>query len=297
VPDAAHRPVIRYRSPWLIYLAWRRGHDRYLSRCIEPFRELIDLRTSHSKQEDTMVQVVGSNDTGDGVQGFSNSNTHSGVVGQNNSGGFGVLGEANGPNSAVAGVNLGVGPGITGRSDGPNSAGDGVQGFASSTSRSGVVGTHNFGGVGVLGQANGPNAAVAGVNTGTGAGIFGKGGGLAGQFEGNVDITGKLGVKDIVPRGSSEVLVNGVLGVTLDLGVNGTVNVLGDVRVLGAGAAGLRDIAARVQSLETRLNTLQTQLNNLQAQLGNLQQKENSDVQGIAQSLVTLAARVTALGG
>jgi hypothetical protein len=153
-----------------------------------------------------------------GRQGFSKSNTHSGVVGQNFGGGFGVLGEADGANTAVAGVNTGAGPGVVGRSDGPNSAGDGVQGFASSNSRSGVVGTHNFGGVGVLGQANGPKAAVAGVNTGTGAGIFGKGGGLAGQFEGNVDVTGKLAV-------------GGSVGVQLDLAVNGTIGTMKDVQI------------------------------------------------------------------
>jgi hypothetical protein len=151
----------------------------------------------------------------------------------------------------------------------------GVFGTCHNPNGGGVFGTNDVGGFGVIGVSD------------SGIGISGKGGKLAGQFEGNVDVSGKLNVL-------------GAVGVNLDLNVNGTISTLGDVRIVGSGAAGLRDIAARVQSLETRLNTLQTQINNLntlqtqinnlQAQLGNLQQKEVTDV-------LELAARVTALGG
>ena len=46
-----------------------------------------------------------------------------------------------------------------------------------------------------------------------------------------------------------------------------------------------------------QVNNLQQQVNNLQQQLSSFQHKEAADVEGIANSLVTLAARVTALGG
>jgi hypothetical protein len=111
--------------------------------------------------------VVGTCDTNDGVRGFSKSPNHSGVVGTNNDGGIGVLGQVNGANAAVAGVSSSTGPGVVGRS----TQGEGVRGESAST-----------------------HGGVVGVNSGTGAGVFGQntGSGPAAFFEGNVEVTGDV---------------------------------------------------------------------------------------------------------
>jgi hypothetical protein len=133
---------------------------------------------------------------------------------------------------------------------GESTLGEGVRGVGHSAAHGAVVGTND--------NANG-------------VGVFGKGGRLAGQFEGNVEVTGHLTIQgnDVIAR------IQAVEGLVTRI----------------------QSLETRVTTSETRLNTLQTQVNNLQAQLGSLQNKEASDVQGIAVSLATLAARVTALGG
>ena len=87
----------------------------------------------------------------------------------------------------------------------------------------------------------------------------------AGFFDGNVAITGQL-------------LVRGVpIGPEL--------------------AQQITNFQQQIASLQQQLSTLHQLVNNIQQQLSSLQQKEAVDVQGISASLVTLAARITALGG
>lgn len=59
-----------------------------------------------------------------------------------------------------------------------------VIGVSTTADRAGVEGRNQDGGRGVVGDAPNPN----------GIGVFGRGGRLAGRFEGNVEITGKLSV-------------------------------------------------------------------------------------------------------
>ncbi|MFI1302526.1 hypothetical protein [Streptomyces sioyaensis] len=134
------------------------------------------------------IQENESNQAGPGVYGQSlgtgawgYGKTWMGVYGRSDSttGGLGVMGEGN---AGVAGVGLtwiGVYGETRGTVNGP----------------SGVLGEGGEGGVGVKGHARGPGVAgVAGYSlTGRGPGIFGQGN-PAGQFNGNVVVTGTLDV-------------------------------------------------------------------------------------------------------
>jgi len=162
--------------------------------------------------------VSGRSDGGDGMQAQTASSARSGIFATNNSldpspagipGGNGVFGLSSVPNaSGVFGVNSKGGIGVTGRSDG----GDGMQAQTASSAKSGIFATNNSldpspagipGGNGVFGLSSDPNASgVFGVNSkgGTGVtgssdsgiGVYGKGGHLAGRFEGDVEVTGDI---------------------------------------------------------------------------------------------------------
>lgn len=152
---------------------------------------------------------------GDGVQGLSNDFNHSGVAGRNDIG-VGVLGISNGNDgvrgfsehqdrSGVVGTNS-VGVGVLGQSDGN----DGVRGFSKHQDRSGVVGTNTGGGVGVLGQSEqgtgvvgtssqepgvhgrGPTGGLFEGGSNAGVHAVNLGNGLAGRFEGDVEVTGDI---------------------------------------------------------------------------------------------------------
>jgi hypothetical protein len=59
-----------------------------------------------------------------------------------------------------------------------------LKGVSTTVGIAGVEGKNQHGGRGVVGDAPNPN----------GIGVFGRGGRLAGKFEGNVEVTGKLSV-------------------------------------------------------------------------------------------------------
>lgn len=106
----------------------------------------------------------------DGTGVWGTSKTWMGVYGNSESttGGAGVMGEA-------------VGPGVIGKSQ----TWMGVYGeTASTTGGAGVWGEHKAGGNGVVGVCQ------------DGIGVFGKGGRLAGFFEGDVEVTGDIRLKN-----------------------------------------------------------------------------------------------------
>lgn len=89
----------------------------------------------------------------------------------------------------VLGVHAGRGPGVVGRSDGADGvygqgAHNGVVGRSSAAQHSGVWADNTGGGVGVAGTSD-----AAG-----GVGVYGRGGQLAGRFQGNVEVTGDINV-------------------------------------------------------------------------------------------------------
>jgi hypothetical protein len=123
--------------------------------------------------------VLGVSETGQGVWGHSVSST--GVVGVSTSGwavsggsetGYGVAGQS----KQSAGVR------------GTSEAGRGTEGV--STDSEGVVGFSKKS-TGVWGQADGAGTGVLGTSN-SGVGIHGKGGRLAGFFEGDVEVTGDI---------------------------------------------------------------------------------------------------------
>jgi hypothetical protein len=86
--------------------------------------------------------------------------------------------------------------------------GNGVQGYSSSKTDSGVWGHNGYGGFGVTGTSDKPN----------GIGIFGRGKALAGKFEGDVDVSGAFNVGG-------------------NIAVAGDIDVSGDIRLANADCA------------------------------------------------------------
>ena len=117
--------------------------------------------------------VYGRSKNANGILGYSSSTNDNGVAGINLQGGTGVLGQSDG--IGVRGIS-GKQAGVYGESKGSN----GVLGYSSSTNDNGVAGINLHGGTGVLGDSD------------TGIGVWGKGGRLAGFFEGDVEVTGDI---------------------------------------------------------------------------------------------------------
>jgi hypothetical protein len=147
----------------------------------------------------------------------------SGVHGSHSSTGEGVLGESE------------IGPGVHGVSRGtdPNQQGVGVLAEAvgaavvgRSQQWMGVFGftTSTTGGHGVMGQGQGGGAGVAGVAD-VGIGVFGSTDSGEAAIKGEHKAAGFAGFFD------------GKVGVTHDLNVNGNINTLGDIKLIGADLA------------------------------------------------------------
>jgi hypothetical protein len=109
--------------------------------------------------------VVGDSQGSDGVLGISHHKDHAGVAGVNESGGNGIYGRSKAA-TGVIGFSEGAGNGVVGDSQGN----DGVLGISHHKDHSGVAGVNDSGGIGVLG----------------------RGGRLAGLFEGDVEVTGDI---------------------------------------------------------------------------------------------------------
>jgi hypothetical protein len=123
------------------------------------------------------------------ISGTSSDIAVAAVKGENAAGGDGVVG------SSTVGGGVGVrgkstnNAGVFGESDGAH----GVIGFAHFHLAGGVLGGNDKGGFGVMGSATSSGTGVYGESD-TGVGVRGKGGKLAGLFEGDVEVTGALTV-------------------------------------------------------------------------------------------------------
>ncbi len=127
--------------------------------------------------------VFGRGQKGRGVEGHSTKDH--GVLGVSVEG-RGVEGEST-ENHAIVGTSKGIGTGVFGL----GTKGRGVEG--QSTENHAIVGTSKGKGAGVLGITDDGNG-IEGRSTNH-IGVFGKGGKLAGRFEGNVEVTGELSVQ------------------------------------------------------------------------------------------------------
>ncbi len=138
------------------------------------------------------------------IEGDSADPNMAGVVGRNTVNGVGIWGEANPNGRAIVGVAVGgagvwghtqTGRGVVGVSD---TGGTGVWG--ESKSGAGVVGVVNEGaGAGVSGRSNAGDGLLGNGRNGVSAvgsqtGVYAKGTVNAGFFEGNVFVTGDVGV-------------------------------------------------------------------------------------------------------
>ena len=128
---------------------------------------------------------------GDGVKGESKGGKGNGVHGISDAG-FGLLGESTSGRGVVATSDTDYGLRAASRTSagirGSSVEGRGVEGWA--TKSEGVVGISTEGN-GVWGQTDGAGTGVLGTSK-NGIGVYGKGGKLAGFFEGDVIVTGDL---------------------------------------------------------------------------------------------------------
>jgi hypothetical protein len=138
--------------------------------------------------------VIGESSEFNGVRGISHAAGHGAVVGVNDNKGPGVLGHSGG--AGVWGESTDW-LGVFGYSKsqhgvwGESPAGSGVVGVAKLWH--GVYGEtqSTTGGVGVWGEHKGNGTGVVGLSN-SGVGVHGKGGRLAGYFEGDVEVTGDI---------------------------------------------------------------------------------------------------------
>jgi hypothetical protein len=165
-------------------------------------------------------RTIGVKGIGDSTGVHGEGKDWNGVEGTSAStiGGFGVFGANTAGGTGVCGVSTGW-MGVYGKSD-STTGGAGVMGEGSTAP--GVIGTSQTW-MGVYGKTASTvgGAGVMGESTGTGAGVYGKGGRVAGYFEGDVEVTGDIR------------LTNADCAEDFDIGVDefvtpGTVMVLGD---------------------------------------------------------------------
>ncbi len=130
--------------------------------------------------------ILGISDVGQGVWGASTKSA--GVVGVSNDADA-VLGESKSPGHAgVAGVNEAGGNGLFGRG-----TGNGVYGHHTGSSGAGVVGESTNGeGVRGISHSRGHGGIVGISDHAEGVGVYGKGGRVAGFFEGDIEVTGDI---------------------------------------------------------------------------------------------------------
>jgi hypothetical protein len=168
-----------------------------------------------------------------GITGISDSTIGGfGVFGTNTAGGTGVVGESSGwhavggfagsesQGSGVYGEHRGRGAGVWGHNvNETNEAGPGVVGRSRAA---GVIGeSTTWMGVYGMSESTTGGAGVMGESRGTGAGVYGKGGRVAGFFEGDVEVTGDIRLTNADCAEDFDII-------DADLIEPGTVMVLGD---------------------------------------------------------------------
>jgi hypothetical protein len=163
--------------------------------------------------------VLGENTVGDGAQGVSSAEGHSGVAGLHSGGGNGVYGQSN-TGRGVVGISNGAGVGVLGQSN----SNDGVSGSTNSAGHSAVFGFN-----GARGQV--PD----GLNRPAGNGVWGhttveKGAGVTGSVDANLSqAAGVVGIGPTAGRFFGNVEVTGSLTVDRDI------QVAGDLFLAGTG--------------------------------------------------------------
>ena len=167
----------------------------------------------YGKSKDN-VGVAGESDNMHGVLGDCHNPNGAGVFGTNNKGGDGVAGESQSGRAIHGRSETGdgilaqskSGRGVVGISEtfqgvfgqstdnagivGESAKFHAVFGISHSSNNGGVIGINDAGGWGVVGRSE-SNTGISGESN-TGVGVHGKGGRLAGFFEGDVEVTGDI---------------------------------------------------------------------------------------------------------
>ncbi len=186
-----------------------------------------------------------------GVWGVSHDPNNAGVMGVNDGGGWGVTGRS--PDRVgVSGESTG-GLGVHGTSvsnagvAGESTSLDGVSGISHARHNAGVLGVNDGGGWGVTGRS--ANVGVSGecLST-TGVGVHGKGGVLAGFFEGDVKVVGEL-----YSEGSSAARFIGPVEIHGQTTIDGNVALNGSMTVQSGGDVIFADFAEHFEPLSGQI--------------------------------------------
>jgi hypothetical protein len=145
----------------------------------------------------TNAAIIGESTVFNGIRGLGHASDHAAVVGLHDNKGPGVQGRSEGV--GVWGQS-GTWMGVYGNSQ-STTGGAGVMGEAIGAGVMGVSQTwlgvygeskSTTGGAGVWGEHKNGGHGVVGIGNGDGAGVYGKGGRVAGYFEGDVEVTGDI---------------------------------------------------------------------------------------------------------
>jgi hypothetical protein len=191
--------------------------------------------------------VMGESKSLVGVWGVSHDPHNAGVMGVNDGGGWGVTGRS--PNQVgVSGEStsgLGVhgisvsNAGVVGESTGL----DGISGISHARHNAGVLGINDGGGWGVTGRS--ANVGVSGECLSTsGVGVHGKGGVLAGLFEGSVKVVGEL-----YSEGSSAARFFGPVEIHGQTTIDGNIALNGSMTVQSGGDVIFADFAEHFEPI------------------------------------------------
>jgi Peptidase_G2, IMC autoproteolytic cleavage domain len=191
------------------------------------------------------------------LEGDSTLASIAGVTGTNSAGGIGVKGTSN-TYQGVSGSST-SNAGVAGESQQFN----GIYGVSHDPHNAGVIGINDNNGWGVTGRS--ANVGVSGeCLSSTGVGVHGKGGVLAGLFEGGVKVVGEL-----YAEGPSAARFVGPLQVTGTTTLNGPVALHGTMTVQGGGDVIFADFAehfepAPGQTLEPGVVVVLTETGHIQ---------------------------------
>lgn len=174
--------------------------------------------------------IVNNTETGGGaaIEAFNASNNSAAIIAHNTAGGYAIIADSAGDQPTISATNstVGGGAGLKGRTLDPTGNGVGVYGYA------------DFGRA-VFGEAfNGGNGLEGLSHTATGIGVYGRNnsGGLAGKFDGDVNVNGVLNATSI----NAANLVNGLNGlsgaVTVAAGDNVSITPSGNTLTISASA-------------------------------------------------------------
>jgi hypothetical protein len=191
--------------------------------------------------------VLGESKNLNGVWGVSHDPNNAGVLGVNDGGGWGVTGRSANRVGVSGESTSGLGVHGTSTSNvgvlGESTSLNGVSGVSHDRHNAGVLGVNDGGGWGVTGRS--ANVGVSGeCLSATGVGVHGKGGVLAGFFEGGVKVEG-----EIYSEGASAARFVGAVEIHGQTTIDGNVALNGSMTVQSGGDVVFADFAEHFEAI------------------------------------------------